>query len=180
MMCLTAAQQEMVEENLSLVTGLINKYYGFQRTDIDDLTSIGYIGLCKAASTFDPGFNVKFSTYASRCILNAVRNELRRAFVERRGNGQVPFSLNTPLWLDDGLTEHIEQVEDVSENTERDALDPVFLASIKKIAPTIVEMVIGDMSMPDMARKYSVTRQAIHNRVNRERERLRKSKALSL
>ncbi|MBQ8619084.1 MAG: hypothetical protein IJ418_16430 [Clostridia bacterium] len=65
-------------------------------------------------------------------------------------------------------------------DTEQEALAPLLIESISHIAPTIVEMVQCELTPKEMADKYSITRQAIHNRINKERKRLRLSKALPL
>lgn len=76
--CLDAAAQgdesaraKLIEHNLRLVAHIVKKYYASYK-DQDDLISIGTIGLIKAVSTFNPEKSVRFATYASRCIENAI------------------------------------------------------------------------------------------------------------
>ena len=72
------AKDMLIERNLRLVAHMVKKYNNTGR-EIDDLISIGTIGLIKAINTFDMNKNVKLSTYAARCIDNAIhifRNEL--------------------------------------------------------------------------------------------------------
>lgn len=85
------ARNTLIEHNMRLVAHIIKKYYT-QSVDQDDLISIGTIGLIKAVDTFDPSRASKFSSYASRCIENELRMELRRT---RREGAQV--SLQEPL-----------------------------------------------------------------------------------
>ena len=66
---------------------------------MEDLISIGTIGLIKAVDTFDPGKGKKFASYASRCIENELRMELRRT---RRAGPQL--SLQEPLEAGGQLT----------------------------------------------------------------------------
>ncbi len=66
-----AARQKLIEHNLRLVAHVIKKYYAKQN-DQEDLISIGTIGLIKAVDTFDAGKGIRFSSYASRCIENAL------------------------------------------------------------------------------------------------------------
>mgnify|MGYP004675829447 FL=1 len=64
------ARNTLVEHNLRLVAHIIKKYY--QNEDIDDLISIGTIGLIKGINTYKPDKGVRLATYASRCIENAI------------------------------------------------------------------------------------------------------------
>lgn len=66
-----AARQKLIEHNLRLVAHIIKKYYASQN-DQEDLISIGTIGLIKAVDTFDPEKGIRLSSYASRCIENAI------------------------------------------------------------------------------------------------------------
>lgn len=72
------ARQLLVEHNLRLVVYIAKK---FENTGIgiEDLVSIGTIGLMKAINTFDAGKNIKLATYASRCIENEILMYLRRS-----------------------------------------------------------------------------------------------------
>ena len=67
----------LIEHNLRLVVYIARK---FENTGIfiEDLVSIGTIGLIKAVNTFDPDKNIKLATYASRCIENEILMYLRR------------------------------------------------------------------------------------------------------
>ncbi len=67
----------LVERNLRLVVYIAKK---FENTgmDLEDLISIGTIGLMKAINTFNTGRNIKLATYASRCIENEILMQLRR------------------------------------------------------------------------------------------------------
>lgn len=85
------ARDRLIRHNLRLVAHVTKKYYAATAAQ-DDLISIGTIGLIKAVDTFDPGRASKFSSYASRCIENELRMELRRA---RREGPQI--SLQEPL-----------------------------------------------------------------------------------
>jgi RNA polymerase sigma factor, sigma-70 family len=67
----TRAKQLLIERNLRLVVYIARR---FENTgiNIEDLISIGTIGLIKAINTFNPAKNIKLATYASRCIENAM------------------------------------------------------------------------------------------------------------
>lgn len=66
-----AARNRLIEHNLRLVAHIVKKYTAIS-TDADDLQSIGTIGLIKAVSTFSPEKNIRFASYAARCIENAI------------------------------------------------------------------------------------------------------------
>ena len=71
------AKQILVERNLRLVVYIAKK---FENTgvDLEDLISVGTIGLMKAINTFDVAKNIKLATYASRCIENEILMQLRK------------------------------------------------------------------------------------------------------
>jgi hypothetical protein len=66
-----AAREKLIRHNLRLVAHIVKKYYTLPG-DQEDLVSIGTIGLMKAVDTFDATRKARFSTYASRCIENAI------------------------------------------------------------------------------------------------------------
>ena len=66
-----AAREKLIRHNLRLVAHIVKKYYALPG-DQEDLVSIGTIGLVKAVDTFDATRKARFSTYASRCIENAI------------------------------------------------------------------------------------------------------------
>ncbi len=84
----------LIERNLRLVVYIARK---FENTgvNIDDLSSIGTIGLIKAVNTFDPHKNIKLATYASKCIENEILMFLRRNHKIR-----LEVSFDEPLNVD--------------------------------------------------------------------------------
>jgi RNA polymerase sporulation-specific sigma factor len=70
------AKNILIERNLRLVAHVVKKYQGAEE-DLDDLISIGTIGLIKAVSTFDQTKSARLSTYAARCIDNELLMMLR-------------------------------------------------------------------------------------------------------
>lgn len=65
------ARDRLIRHNLRLVAHVVKKYYALPG-DAEDLISIGTIGLIKAVNSFDSTKKARFSTYASRCIENAI------------------------------------------------------------------------------------------------------------
>ena len=71
------ARKMLIEHNLRLVVYIAKKFDN-TGVGVEDLISIGTIGLIKAINTFDPDKNIKLATYASRCIENEILMYLRR------------------------------------------------------------------------------------------------------
>ena len=88
------ARQTLIEHNLRLVVFIARK---FENTgvNIEDLISIGTIGLIKAVNTFDSGKKIKLATYASRCIENEIL-----MFLRRHTRTKAEVSLDEPLNTD--------------------------------------------------------------------------------
>ncbi|MFT8317211.1 MAG: RNA polymerase sporulation sigma factor SigE [Sporolactobacillus sp.] len=84
----------LIERNLRLVVYIARKFDN-TRINIEDLISIGTIGLIKAVNTFNPEKKIKLATYASRCIENEILMYLRR---NNRTRSEV--SLDEPLNVD--------------------------------------------------------------------------------
>lgn len=87
------ARQELIEHNLRLVVYIARR---FENTgiNIEDLISIGTIGLIKAVGTYRSDKNIKLATYASRCIENEILMFLRKN-AARRGEVSLDEPLNT-------------------------------------------------------------------------------------
>ena len=92
------AREPLIVHNLRLVV-YIAKKFETPNASAEDLISIGTIGLIKAVDTFDPAKGKRFASYASRCIENELRMDLRRG--RRTG---VTLSLQEPLEADGQLT----------------------------------------------------------------------------
>ncbi len=88
------AKSTLIERNLRLVVYIAKK---FENTgiNIEDLISIGTIGLIKAINTFNPQKNIKLATYASRCIENEILMYLRK-----NSNRRTEISIDEPLNVD--------------------------------------------------------------------------------
>ncbi len=88
------ARNKLIVHNLRLVVYIAKKFEN-SGVSIDDLISIGTIGLIKAVKTFSPDKNIKLATYASRCIENEVLMYLRKI-----GNIKNEISIDEPLNID--------------------------------------------------------------------------------
>jgi len=150
------ARQTLVERNLRLVVYIAKK---FENTGIgiEDLISIGTIGLMKAINTFNTDKNIKLATYASRCIENEILMYLRRS---NRIKGEV--SIDEPLNQDgDGnellLSDILGTEPDITSRAIEDEVDKVLLkSSIKKLSNrerNIMELRFGFISGEEKTQK---------------------------
>lgn len=129
------AKATLIERNLRLVI-YISKKFENTGIDIEDLISVGSIGLIKAVQSFNYDKNIKLATYASRCIENEILMHLRKVTKQR-----VEVSLDEPLNFDkDGnellladvlATEH----DIVSKDMELNAEKQLLLQAINNLNP---------------------------------------------
>ena len=130
-----AARQELIEHNLRLVVYIARR---FENTGIhiEDLISIGTIGLIKAVGTYRTDKNIKLATYASRCIENEILMYLRKN-ASRRGEVSFDEPLNTDwdgneLLLSDVLgTDEDVVMRPIEEDVDRSLL----AAAINTLSP---------------------------------------------
>jgi len=124
----------LIERNLRLVVYIARK---FENTGVgvEDLVSIGTIGLIKAINTFDPGKNIKLATYASRCIENEILMYLRR-----NNRQKTEISIDEPLNIDwDGnellLSDILGTENDIIHRSIEDEVEKELLnAAMKKLS----------------------------------------------
>lgn len=88
------ARNKLIEHNLRLVV-YISKKFENTNIDMEDLISVGAIGLIKAVNSFKLEKNIKLATYASRCIENEILMHLRKA-----NRTKAEISLDEPLTID--------------------------------------------------------------------------------
>lgn len=88
------AKKKLIEHNLRLVVYIAKKFDN-TGVGVEDLISIGTIGLIKAINTFNPTKNIKLATYASRCIENEILMYLRR-----NNKTKLEVSIDEPLNVD--------------------------------------------------------------------------------
>ena len=136
-----AARQELIEHNLRLVVYIARR---FENTgiNIEDLISIGTIGLIKAVGTYRTDKNIKLATYASRCIENEILMYLRKN-ANRKGEVSFDEPLNTDwdgneLLLSDVLgTEEDVVMRPIEEDVDRSLL----AAAISTLSPREKEII---------------------------------------
>ena len=151
-----AAVDALIEHNLRLVVYIARK---FENTGVgvEDLISIGTIGLIKAVNTFDATKKIKLATYASRCIENEILMHLRRT-----SRLKLEVSFDEPLNVDwDGnellLSDILGTDEDIISRDMEDEVDRELLRqALIKLSPRekrIVELRFGLNNHPECTQK---------------------------
>ncbi len=150
------AKSKLIEHNLRLVVYIAKKFEN-TNVDIEDLISVGTIGLIKAVNSFDEAKQIKLATYASRCIENEILMHLRKV-VKTRNELSLDEPLNVDwegnvLLLSDVLgTESDVIYKDVENDVEREIL----IASFNKLPPRerqIVKLRFGILGSPKKTQK---------------------------
>lgn len=127
------ARNILIEKNLRLVAHVCKKYSS-TNIDLDDLISIGTIGLIKGINSFNPSKSVKLSTYVSRCIDNEILMFLRST----KKLGAEVF-LEDPIGKD--KDDNTVTLQEVLENNEKNIEDEVELKfKIKKLYQKMKEV----------------------------------------
>ena len=140
------ARARLIEHNLRLVVYIARR---FENTGvgIEDLISIGTIGLIKAVETYKPAKNIKLATYASRCIENEILMHLRKN-ANRRGEVSLDEPLNTDwdgneLLLSDVLGTDSDSIEKpIEDDVDRDLLFTA-VSRLSERERTIITMRFG-------------------------------------
>lgn len=150
------ARNKLIEHNLRLVVFLAKKYDN-TGTDLEDLVSIGTIGLIKAVNTYRLDKNIKLATYASRCIDNEILMHLRKI---KHKKTEVSFE-DSLSYDSDGNELHLEDVlgteKDIVTKGLDDELDKsILLEEIEKLSPRdkeIIELRYGLNGKKEMTQK---------------------------
>ncbi len=136
------ARDVLIEHNLRLVVFLAKKYEN-TKVDLEDLVSIGTIGLIKGINTFKPDKNIKLATYASRCIDNEILMYLRKI-----KKSKTEVSIDASLSLDDEGNElHLEDIlgtdaDIVTKGIEEETDKKLMLDEVMKLNPRDRDIII--------------------------------------
>jgi RNA polymerase sporulation-specific sigma factor len=172
----------LIERNLRLVVYIARK---FENTGIgvEDLISVGTIGLIKAVNTFDPGKKIKLATYASRCIENEILMYLRR-----NSKVKAEISFYEPLNIDwDGnellLSDILGTENDTVYNLLEEEVDKqLLLLAMKKLNEREKEIIslrfglngIGEKTQKEVADMLGISQSYISRLEKRTIKRLKK------
>ena len=177
-----AAKQTLVEHNLRLVVYIARR---FENTgiNIEDLISIGTIGLMKAIGTYRLEKKIKLATYASRCIENEIR-----MYIRKTANQKAEISLDEPINMDcDGnellLSDILGTDEDtISRPLEEDVDKKVLRQALETLPPREQEIVFlrfglegrKELTQKEVAQTMGISQSYISRLEKRILQRLRK------
>ena len=150
-------KKTLIERNLRLVVYISRK---FENTgvNVEDLISIGTIGLIKAINTFKKDKNIKLATYASRCIENEILMYLRRNNSKNKTEISIDEPLNVDwegneLLLSDILGTDVDIIyKDLEEEVDRDLLN-LAMERLSSREKTIVQLRFGLTNNDEMTQK---------------------------
>ena len=176
------AKQRLIERNLRLVVFIARR---FENTgvNLEDLISIGTIGLIKAISTYKSDKNIKLATYASRCIENEILMHIRKITPQK-----AEVSLDEPINMDyDGnellLSDILGTEEDMILKPLEDDVDICLLRQAVRELPErereIVVMRFGldghqELTQKEVAQKMGISQSYISRLEKRIMQRLKK------
>lgn len=177
------AKSQLIEHNLRLVVYIAKKFDN-TGVGVEDLISIGTIGLIKAINSYNPEKNIKLATYASRCIENEILMYLRK-----NNNNRIEVSIDEPLNVDwDGnellLSDILGTDNDVTQKNIEDETDRELLyLAMEKLSGrerNIVELRFGinnngdEMTQKEVADLLGISQSYISRLEKRIIKRLRK------
>lgn len=142
------AKRILIERNLRLVAHIARKYQNVDE-DMEDLISIGTIGLIKAVNTFDADKTIKLSSYASKCIENELLMMLRGRKKKSR-----EVSLYEPIGTDKEGNEI--SLLDVIENEQTDVLDRMELKQNVGKLGTLLDKRLTDREREIICMRYGL------------------------
>ena len=176
------AKQLLIEHNLRLVVYIARRFEN-SGVNLEDLISIGTIGLIKAIGTYRRARNIKLATYASRCIENEILMHIRKISGQK-----AEVSLDEPINMDyDGnellLSDILGTEEDMILRPLEDDVDlQVLRQSLRELSPRereIVEMRYGlagrkELTQKEVAQKMGISQSYISRLEKRIMQRLKK------
>ena len=164
-----SARDKLIEHNLRLVVFLAKKYEN-TGVDLEDLVSIGTIGLIKGINTYKLDKNIKLATYASRCIDNEILMFLRK---NKRRKGEVSFE-DSLSFDSEGNELHLEDIlgtepDVVTKELESEVERSLLYQEIKKLSPRDKQIMIlryglfdnDEMTQKDVANLLNISQSYI-------------------
>lgn len=142
------AKQVLIERNLRLVAHIAKKYQNVDE-DMEDLISIGTIGLIKAVSSYDAGKNSRLATYAARCIDNELLMMLRS---KKKTSREV--SLYEPIGTDKEGNE--VNLLDITVQEQIDVVECMELARNRKILAQLLQSCLTEREREIITLRYGL------------------------
>lgn len=170
---LNREQQAMVEANMPLVGFTINKYLKSADMDYDDMTSVGYIGLCKAVAKYRPESGHKFSTYAAMTIVRCIQRDMMPMKRKKRGFGYVTISYDMVLEeAEDGRAR--ESMLGYEPDFSDEIIEKVMFEPVWKLCPTHKMMYYSPLTASQIGKQEGITVSALFARRKKEFENARR------
>ena len=148
------ARQVLIEYNLRLVAHIAKKYQ-MMEADMEELVSIGAIGLIKAVDTFDQEKASKLATYAARCVENEILMYLRvRKKISRESSYYEPI----------GTDKEGNEIRllDIMESQDPEALDVIELKDDTRKIYTLLDRVLTPRERQVLIMRYGLPRKGIY------------------
>jgi RNA polymerase sigma factor, sigma-70 family len=142
------AKHALIEHNMRLVAHICRKYQNMEE-DMEDLISIGTIGLIKGVSTFQEGYGSKLATYAARCI----ENELLMYFRSKKKVSRE-ISLYEPIGTDKEGNQI--QLMDVVESQDKDIVEQLELKRKIKKLYELMPQVLNEREKKILSMRYGL------------------------
>ncbi len=163
------ARAKLIEHNLRLVVFLSKKYEN-TGVDLEDLVSIGSVGLIKGVNTYKLGKNIKLATYASRCIDNEILMFLRK---NRKRRGEISFEDNLS-YDSEGNELHLEDIlgtdsDIVTKGLEKEIEKKLLYDEIENLSPRDKKIMVlryglfgtEEMTQKDVAKLLGISQSYI-------------------
>lgn len=142
------AKHALIEHNMRLVAHICRKYQNMEE-DMEDLISIGTIGMIKGVSTFQEGYGSKLATYAARCI----ENELLMYFRSKKKVSRE-ISLYEPIGTDKEGNQI--QLMDVVESQDKDIVEQLELKRKIKKLYELMPQVLNEREKKILSMRYGL------------------------
>jgi RNA polymerase sigma factor (sigma-70 family) len=177
---MTEEQKRLVEDNMNLAYKLAHQYKN-TNIELEDLIQYATIGLIKAAKSFDSNKNVRFSTYANKCIINELNSASHRAkkHYNRTISLEAPASTvglgDSYHTIGDMLISDFDLEYEYERKTDREFkkfIIGLFMSSKSELDKQIVKLRIHEMEFPIIARRLNCTLKSVSLRFYRMRDRI--------
>lgn len=161
MIDMTDYQRKLIEDNHNIIYMILKKNH----LSIDDWYDIAAIGMCKAAISYKPDKDVRFTTYAAKCIQNAISVEYKTSNYQKRAGDNELVYYDSMTNSDDGDESALLNMFASNVNVEQEAIDRVILDNIMNVLDgrrTIVfNMLMAGYKLREISEKMGVSHNMI-------------------
>lgn len=182
---MTAAQEKLVVDNMALVPYLVNKHFPYQtQFEREDLYSIGYIAMCKAAQDFNPERGWKYVTLAGKYVRSAILNEIQKSTRDCRDVRKTIVTFDQPIKSKcgengDTLGSLLPSVDDAETLTDAKLLIEWMDKRLGEDA-RIIRLHIAGYSQSEIAAQFGLTQSGISRHFSAAKQRIREYYAVAM